>query len=147
MLYRAVPQVMAALEALQTGRQQQQQQKVDVLWAVLHLLAGHQVKAAVALAVSVGDVRLASLLACVNTAARGRHAQQLMQQIQVGRGRGGGGGELMGARGGVGQCAAGEPAGMYWGGAGDSGRATDSNRQETWDAAPCVEVCWLLQRG
>jgi hypothetical protein len=76
---------MAALEVLQASRrqQQQQQQKDAVLWAVLHLLAGHQVKAAVALAASVGDVRLASLLAAVNTAARGRHAQQLLQQIQV----------------------------------------------------------------
>jgi hypothetical protein len=81
----AVLQVMAALEVLQASRrqQQQQQQKDAVLWAVLHLLAGHQVKAAVALAASVGDVRLASLLAAVNTAARGRHAQQLLQQIQL----------------------------------------------------------------
>lgn len=62
----------------------QQQQRQDVLWAVLHLMAGRQIKAAAALAASLGDVRLASLLASANTAAHGRHGQQLLQQIQVG---------------------------------------------------------------
>ncbi len=50
---------------------------------MLHLLAGRQIKAAAALAASLGDVRLASWLASVNTAALGRHGQQLLQQIQV----------------------------------------------------------------
>lgn len=31
----------------------------------------------------LGDVRLASLLASANTAAHGRHGQQLLQQIQA----------------------------------------------------------------
>lgn len=77
---------MAALSTIlvdsRQGKQQQEQQQ-DVLWAVLHLAAGRQLKAAAALAASVGDVRLASLLASVNTAAHGRHGHLLLQQITV----------------------------------------------------------------
>jgi hypothetical protein len=79
-------QVMSALSEIladsRRGHQQQEQQQ-DVLWAVLHLAAGRQLKAAAALAASVGDVRLATLLASVNTAAHGRHAQLLLQQVSV----------------------------------------------------------------
>lgn len=85
------PAVTAAVEALQNpssssssgGGQQQQQQQEVLLWSLLHLLVGRQVSSAVAVAVAVGDVRLASLLAAVGQAAAAAGGGNIAQQLQV----------------------------------------------------------------
>jgi hypothetical protein len=80
------PAVTAAIQKVTSNKNDNtpgQQQQDSLLWAVLHLMSGRQVAAAVALAVAVGDSRLATLLAAAGQAAAGVGGGNIVQQVQV----------------------------------------------------------------
>jgi Mrp family chromosome partitioning ATPase len=81
------PSVEAAVAALQqqhSGSSSSSSRRDGVLWCLLHLMSGRQIAAAVAVAVGVGDVRLATVLAAAGQAAAARQGRELIRQLQVG---------------------------------------------------------------
>jgi hypothetical protein len=72
----------AVTDAVQNVTSDKSQQEA-LLWAVLHLMSGRQTAAAVAVAVAVGDARLATLLAAAGQAAAGIGGATIVQQVQV----------------------------------------------------------------
>lgn len=77
------PTVEDALRALQNPGSSQQQQQDAGLWSLLHLMTGRQVAAAAAVAIAVGDVRLATLLTAAGQAAAGLGGRHVVTQMQV----------------------------------------------------------------
>lgn len=80
------PEVEAALRALQnpsSSSSSSSGQKQDApIWSLLHLMTGRQIAAAAAVAVAIGDVRLASLLTAAGSAAAAAGGRHIVTQIK-----------------------------------------------------------------